>query len=146
MALGTADWAPLPLRYVLGAVFFVHGANIVFGDLAEWSGRFARAGFPAPELLAVVVGVLEFAGGICLIMGLFTRFFALVLGVLAAIAMIKVKWTLGFVVSDSGLGWQGGGYEFELTLVAANLALLLTGGGLLSIDRLISGDSDFDAP
>lgn len=146
MALGTADWAPLPLRYVLGAVFFVHGANIVFGDLPEWSRRFAEAGFPAPDLVSVVVGVLEFAGGICLIMGLFTRFFALVLGVLAATAMIKVKGTVGFVVSDTGLGWQGGGYEFELTLVAANLALLLTGGGLLSIDRLIGGDSDLEAP
>jgi putative oxidoreductase len=145
MALGTADWAPLPLRYVIGAVFFVHGANIVFGELPEWGNRFAAAGFPAADVLAILVGVLEFAGGICLIMGLFTRFFALVLGALAAVALIKVKWTLGFVVSDVALGWQGGGYEFELTLIAANLALVLTGGGLLSIDRLIGSD-DLDMP
>jgi putative oxidoreductase len=144
MALSTADWSPLPLRYVVGAVFFVHGANIVFGDLPEWGRRFAEVGFPFADLLAIVVGVLEFSGGICLIMGLFTRFFALVLGALAAIALIKVKWTLGFSVSDGALGWQGGGYEFELTLIAANLALVLTGGGLLSIDRLIAPEDDSD--
>ncbi len=144
MALATADWSPLPLRYVVGAVFFVHGANIVFGDLPEWSRRFAEAGFPYSDLTSVLVGVLEFSGGICLIMGLFTRFFALVLGALAAIALIKVKWTLGFAVTEGALGWQGGGYEFELTLIAASLALMLTGGGLLSIDRLIAPEDDFD--
>ena len=79
-------------------------------------------------------------------MGLFTRFFALALGCVAAITLIKAKWALGFVISDAGLGWQGGGYEFELTLIAANLALLLTGGGMLSIDRLISGESEFEGP
>ncbi|MBM3268473.1 MAG: DoxX family protein [Candidatus Sericytochromatia bacterium] len=142
MALATADWAPLPLRYAVGAVFFVHGANIVFGDLPEWGRRFAEVGFPMADLAAILVGVLEFSGGICLIMGLFTRFFALILCALAAIALIKIKWTLGFVVGDGALGWQGSGYEFELTLVAANLALVLTGGGLLSIDRLISPEDD----
>lgn len=144
MAVGTADWAPLPLRYAVGAVFFVHGANIVFGDLAEWGRRFGEAGFPMADLVAITVGILEFTGGICLIMGLFTRFFALVLASMAAITLIKVKWHLGFVIPEGGLGWQGGGFQFELTLIAANLALLLTGGGLLSIDRLISGDADLE--
>ncbi len=77
--------------------------------------------------LAVAWG--ELVGGVALLLGCLTRLAALGLIVIQVGAIVTVTWTRGFLHA-------GGGYEYNLALLAMCLALVLQGGGLLAVDRL----------
>lgn len=114
------------LRIILGAVFFAHGYLKFFKMGMDGTvGFFSSLGIPAPALAAWGVTLLEMVGGIALILGIFTP----VLGVLFAIEMAGViffaKRGQGFFVPK--------GYEFELTLLVASLALALAGPGAFAL-------------
>jgi putative oxidoreductase len=51
-----------------------------------------------------------------------------------AVAMYKIHWVNGFFLNASG---KGHGIEFTLALLGMALALVVTGGGQWSLDRLI---------
>lgn len=128
-----ASYAPLPLRLWLGAILLVHGAQKVFvlgpGKVA---GYFGNLGLEPAYFLALVVIVVEFGGGICLLLGLLTR----VVGVLFAVEMIVAIWKVhagkGFMVIQNPLG-----YEFPMLLIAGCLTLMLAGPGRLAVDRAL---------
>jgi putative oxidoreductase len=61
---------------------------------------------------------LESVGGVCLIIGLFTRFFAAALAIEMLIALFAAHWARGFLVSQ-------GGYEFVLLLGAVCFAIAI---------------------
>lgn len=67
-------WSPILLRLVVGATFIAHGYGKVFerGILGTAEG-FVRAGIPLGGTLGLLVPIVEFFGGICLILGLGTR-------------------------------------------------------------------------
>lgn len=119
------DLALLILRLAVTAVFTAHGCQklFVFGH-AGVESFFAQLGVPLPGIAAWGVALLEFAGGIALAAGLFTRLLAaLFVGdMLGAIALATFK--KGFV----------GGYELEFLLAAGSLALALGGAGRFSLD------------
>jgi putative oxidoreductase len=71
--------------------------------------------------------VTEFAGGLLLLVGVFTVYVSAVLGIEMAASIWKVHLANGFFHSANG-------YEFHLTLIAALVCLMLTGPGALSID------------
>jgi len=77
-----------------------------------------------------IVAVTELVGGIMLILGLFTRFWAA--GV--AIFMINAVW----FTSAKGFFWTAGGSEFSILLLAVALVFLIRGGGECSIDSKMS--------
>src|SRR3989442_2160294 len=116
----TASWGLVPLRLVVGLVFIVHGGQklFVFG-LGGAAGFMAKVGIPWPFLAAVVVIAVEILGGLALILGLGTRLAAALLAIDMVVAILAVRLAAGFV----------GGYEFELTLLAASPSLGLLGGG-----------------
>jgi putative oxidoreductase len=120
----------LLLRLVLAAVFIAHGAQKLWinGIPATQEG-FAGMGVPAPEVVAIVVAVLEVASGLLLAIGLGTRIVAVLLAIDMAVALALVHLAAGFFAAD-------GGYEFVLTLAVASLALVFTGPGRLAIDAL----------
>lgn len=130
-----SNWAALPLRAVLGATFIAHGrpklygaAGGKFGDgLREVEAMLRAQGTPQPRLMARLVTLVEIGGGFALLFGFATRLFALLLAATMVVAIVQVKFKQGFV----------GGYEFDLNLFAALLALAITGGGPLSADRLV---------
>ena len=116
------------LRIILGVVFFAHGYLKFFKmGMDGVVGFFTSLGIPAPTLAAWFVTWLEMIGGLALILGVFTP----VLGILFAIEMAVVIMTAkkggGFFVPK--------GYEFELTLLVASLALALTGPGAFSLQK-----------
>ncbi len=66
---------PTIWRVTLGVLMMAfHGApKVLDGKLGGMAERLAELGWPLPEIQAFMAGYLEFAGGILLILGLFTR-------------------------------------------------------------------------
>jgi putative oxidoreductase len=115
------------LRVVVGFLFVCHGASKLFGVLGGSMG----SGKPAvmPSLLGVS-GIIEFFGGILLILGLCTRLTAFIMAGEMAVAYFKVHVPRGpWPLTNRG----------ELPVVYCFLLLYLAfaGGGRYALDRLI---------
>jgi putative oxidoreductase len=115
------------LRAVVGFLFICHGVSKIFGVLggSMGSGKAAQMG----SLLGYS-GIIEFAGGILLLVGLFTRATAVVIALEMAIAYLKVHIPRGpWPIMNRG----------ELAVVYCFLLLYMAsvGGGPWSLDRVI---------
>jgi putative oxidoreductase len=124
-------WYPM-IRVAIGAILFMHGyAKVANFGVARVAANFGNNyGLPMPTLLAYAAIFLETVGCICIIIGLFTRFFAAALAIELLIAMFAAHWVKGFSVG-------AGGYEYVLFLGIVMFAIALRGGGPYSVDRLI---------
>ena len=84
------DWlALLVARLGVGWIFTPGGWDKLHGlqGFADW---FGTLGIPFPYVNAVVTALFEFIGGLCVIVGFGTRFFAVALSVIMMIALITV--------------------------------------------------------
>jgi putative oxidoreductase len=134
-------YGPAVLRLAIGAVFVAHGAQKLFGvwggpGLAGTAGFFTQMGLTPAYPLAILVAVVEFAGGLMLILGALTLLAALALAIDMAVAIWKVHVAHGFFLPA--------GYEYNVALIGALVALMLTGPGAFSIDgwRARSAESE----
>ncbi|HSS22709.1 MAG TPA: DoxX family protein [Pyrinomonadaceae bacterium] len=135
----SSSWATIPIRLALAAVFFAHGAGKVFGSFGGTGlNAFINHG-PAPFsfmrpawLWWGAAAFSELLGSVLIFFGFLTRVGAFLIACTMAVAIIAVHWPNGFFASKNG-------YEFPLTLLAMSLALLISGGGMASIDRAVSG-------
>jgi putative oxidoreductase len=91
---------------------------------------FAKNGLEPALMWAYVIMFLASVGGVCLIIGLFTRFFAAALAIEMLVALL-------FVHLPKGYAAGGGGYEYVLLIGVACLAIAIRGGGPYSVDRAI---------
>jgi putative oxidoreductase len=112
-------------------VFVAHGAQKLFGvwgggGLAGTAEFFTQFGLTPAYPLAMLVAVVEFAGGLLLICGALTLFAALALAINMAVAIWKVHAVHGFFLPA--------GFEYNLALIGALVALMLTGPGAFSVD------------
>src|SRR5260370_9929300 len=111
----------LALRLVLGAVFLGHGAQKAFGafggpGFAGATGFVGSLGFrPARVWAALAVGG-ELAAGFLFLLGLLTPLAGLSVVATMAVAIAKVHGPKGFFGQD-------GGYEYNLVLILAALAV-----------------------
>ena len=125
--------AALALRLPVGVIFAAHGAQKLFGWFGgyglEGTGQFfGSIGLTPGYLLALLAGLVEFFGGLALVLGVLVRPAAAGLAAAMLIAVFAVHWSKGFFASS-------GGYEYALALLAASVALLLSGAGRFSVDR-----------
>jgi putative oxidoreductase len=87
---------------------------------------FGKLGIPLPGLLAPLVAVVEFVGGLGLILGLGTRFWSAGHAIIMIVAILKAKGLSTFK-----------GFELEFLLLGASLGLFLMGPGAYSLDDRI---------
>ncbi|MFQ5914619.1 MAG: DoxX family protein [Nitrospinota bacterium] len=130
-----ATLGPLIIRLALAWVFIVHGYAKLFTDkpgVRNFSQRLRSLGVPAPFFFALTAGVVEFFGGIALLVGVLSRWAALFLAVHMIVAIYKAGYSKGFT-----RGAEEAGYEFCVVLLAGALAVLVAGPGIISVDWLL---------
>jgi putative oxidoreductase len=129
-------WGLTALRIPVGIIFVAHGAQKLFGwfggyGLEGTGGYMASLGLEPGYLMALLAGSAEFFGGLALVVGLLVRPAAAALAFAMIVAIFSVH-------IDHGLFMSNNGYEFALALLAASVALAISGAGNGSLDRALA--------
>lgn len=133
---------PVMLRVALGAVFIFHGWDKfagLFKDINPVAGVVGN--WPFAEYFGWAAGTTEFVGGICVVLGLATRFWSAGLVIQMAVAIAAVHGANGFALNPVEVVVNGKkffklGFEYPFTLGLMALGLFLLGPGPLSLDYL----------
>ena len=132
----------LLLRLAVAVVMFPHGAQKLFGWFAGYRPAgtlqyFRSLGIPT---VAGWLGILtEAVGPVFLVLGLGTRIVALLLAGVMVFAALLVHKDNGFFMNWGGKLQAGQeGFEFHILALGALAALLVSGGGALSLDALLA--------
>lgn len=133
--MGSIDLAILVLRLVLGVVFIVHGGQKLFGwmggsGVKGVKGMMISLGCANPGLLAWMATLSEIGGGLLVLIGLLTPLAGALIISTMIVAIYTVHFKNGFLAGNRG-------YEYNLSLSAMALALVLTGAGRFSIDYVL---------
>lgn len=130
-AMTKKDVALVPIRATLGATMLYHGLPKLRREHAEQTGQMLeQMGIRPGRTFAKVAGWAEVLGGVTSLLGFATRVGAL--GVLATQLV-----AIGKVHGPKGFSNLSGGYEYNLTLVAIALGVLVSGPGALSLHELL---------
>jgi putative oxidoreductase len=128
-AIEVYSW-PL-VRAATGFFFLPHGMQKLFGfwggDIARTAEGFAKQGLNPAWFWAYYIGCLELFGGVLLILGLLTRPVAALFAGFMFVAAFDVTIQRGWF-------WTNGGMEVPIYLLLMCLAILIRGGGPLSLD------------
>ncbi len=123
------EWSLLLLRLVVALIFLAHGYPKI-KNLRQNGENFGMMGFRPGMFWGTLVAVLEFFGGVALLLG----FAVQVVGAFFAIQMLVATcWKM-----RRGQGLVSG-YELDLLLVAACLVLATFGAGAVSLDAYLAG-------
>ena len=109
----------------IGVIFIVHSLKKFDPSWQEW---LISMGIP-PEM-QLPIALAEFIGGILLVAGIFTRITSVVLSIILLGAIFHIRWENGFFVSK-------GGWEWDLVMLAAVVAIMVAGPGRISISHLV---------
>ena len=126
----SGDLSYLVVRLTAGGMLLVHGIiKLSTTTVAAFAaGSMARRGFQPAMAFAYFIFFLETVGAACIILGLFTRIFAAMIGIEFLIITFIAHWPQGFT-------WSRGGWEYPLFWGLIILAIGLRGGGTYSLDR-----------
>jgi putative oxidoreductase len=119
------DIAALFLRLAVGSLFMIHGYPKL---TSQRSGTWMKS-VGMPTAIVPLAGIIEFFGGLALLLGILTPVVAL----LSALWMLSTTW---FSITKVKKKYMGG-YEIDVTLLLAALALTFLGAGSFSIDHLL---------
>jgi putative oxidoreductase len=114
------------LRIGAGLLFMQHGAQKLFGVMGGIDGQGQSVALAS---LMGVAGVLEFFGGLLIVLGLFTRPVAFLLAGEMVVAFFKAHAPRG------GFPLENGG-ELALLYMLVWVALVVFGAGAFSIDNM----------
>ena len=118
------------IRLVVGIMMIPHGYGKLFNDggIERTAKFFSSISIEPSVFFAWYVGIIEFAGGICVAIGFLTRIFSVQLIGILFVATFVVHFQTGFL-------WIKGGYEYPLMWMLIMIAVTFRGGGPVSIDR-----------
>lgn len=131
-------WVTVPIRLTLGAVMIGHGAQKVLGSFGGPGFEKFVAGptpfdFMKPTWFWLsAAAISELVGGLIIILGLLTRVGAFFIICVMLTAVVGVHW---------GSFFAPRGMEYALSLLGMALALLISGGGMASVDLALSRGS-----
>ena len=116
---GLGDYGLLILRLSLGIIFLYHGLPKLRGKMGSFMA---------------IIGILETLAAIGMVIGLYAEIAGIVLAVIMLGAIYKkiTQWKIPFS-SQNTTGW-----EFDLLLLGAAIALAFLGAGSFSIDAILA--------
>ncbi len=130
-----SDVALLIGRVLMATIFIPSGYGKLMG-LTQFAGNLTNMGVPADYAywVAVAAGGVEFFGAICILLGLATRYVAILLAVFTLIAALLAHryWTF---TDAAQIRAQSANFYKNLAIVGGFLILYAAGGGRWSIDR-----------
>jgi len=136
------DWAPLPLRVVIGFGFMAHG----WAKLSRGPDKFAAVltwvRLPFPHFMAWLTTLTELVTGFAMFIGAFVALASIPMIVILLVAMFTVHLQYGFSsINTIGMNPATGpvfgppGVETDLLYIGGLILLALgTGAGALSVD------------
>ncbi|MDF3338527.1 DoxX family protein [Mycolicibacterium septicum] len=138
MASSAYDTAILLLRVVLGLTMAAHGYNKFFGGgrIPGTAGWFDSIGMKPGLFHARVAASTEIAAGLGLALGLLTPVPAAGFVALMLVAAWTVHRHNGFFIVKEG-------WEYNLVLAVAAVAIAATGAGRYSLDHLLFSNCSF---
>ncbi len=136
LGLAGADGVVLVARVLIGVVFLTSGFGKLTG-LEAFTASLARQGVPFTTIMAPVGAAVELFGGVALVLGVGTRYAALlmVLFVIVATLISHRFWELEGAVRAT----QRVQFMKNVAIDGGLLLLFVTGGGRLSLDGLLNG-------
>jgi putative oxidoreductase len=119
-------------RVLLSAVFVIAGVRKALA-FAATAGYFAKLGFPAPEVMAVLAMIIEIGGSVLLIVGWKSRYAAWLLAafVLIATFMAHRFWS----VDAAQYANQMNHFLKNLAIIGGLLFVAACGPGSLSVEK-----------
>jgi putative oxidoreductase len=125
----------LILRLVVGLTLAGHGAQKLFGlwggpGMGGWTQIVQRLRIRPAPAWAWIAALSEFGGGILFALGLLSPLGSLAIAGAMLVAVVTVHLSKGF--------WNSkGGFEFNLSILAAVAAVALIGPGYYSLDQAL---------
>ena len=118
-----SDISFLVLRLVIAAIFIYHAMPKLKG------AKMMSQAMGMPAGMIFMLGGIEFLSSLGMIFGVYVQVaaFLLAMVMIGAIYFKTAKWHIPFGAMDK-TGW-----EFDLILLAANIILLVNGGGAIGI-------------
>ena len=123
------DVGILILRISVGIVMAAHGLPKIFWKRELFNKKWKKEyGFPLGSVL--VTGIVQVVGGLAIIVGVYTKFFALILALNMVVATYVSIWKHheSFLSTPEGKGW-----DVNFLLVAALIALIFLDSGAWSL-------------
>ncbi len=129
----------LLIRVTVGLTLAAHGAQKLFGwfggyGLTGTAGWLESVGFRPGYRHALMAGLVEVGGGLLLALGAATPLGAALVASVMIVAAVIAHVKNGFFATS-------GGYEYNLVLGVAAIAIAFTGPGLWSVDALAGFDT-----
>jgi len=120
-----SDLALLLLRLGVGLIFVVAGWGKLTG-IEGVQGFFGNLGIPMAGIMAWVVAIVEFVGGLMVLFGIKIRIPSLLLAFVMVVALLTTK-----------LGGEFSAARLDIMLLLTSLALAILGSGKYSVDSMI---------
>jgi putative oxidoreductase len=136
-----ACWYAIPLRLIVGAGFIHHGYAKLLRGPESFTNILDALGMFDPPLLAWATIIVEIAGGLAVIAGLFIPLVSVPMIIVLLVAIFTVHLPNGFSsiklqsVTAAGAHFGQPGYETDLLYLAGIISLIIGGSGPFALDR-----------
>ena len=123
------DMGILILRITVGVVMIAHGVPKLFWKRKVFNKKWREEyGFPLGSV--ILTGIVQVAGGLAILVGVFTSPSALILALNMVVAVYVSIWKHGepFLSTPEGKGW-----DVNFLLIGALTALIFFGDGTWSL-------------
>src|SRR5258705_4627726 len=111
------QWAPIPLRLIVGYGFMAHGYAKVLKGPENFIEILHALGVPAPELMGWATIIIEFVGGLAVLLGAFVPLVSVPMAAILLVATLTVHLPYGFssiklqAVTAAGAQFGQPGYQ-----------------------------------